>query len=131
MVWAGTMSGPCVSRDGGHHWEWKRQCFPPVSWGSYSAPVQKILIDPQRAGRLLAFGGSRRRWSNPDGKAVWAVWESVDDGTSWKELSRIDGHADVMASGFGPGTNPPIYVALHNKGVWVSTDGGRASCRGR
>ena len=126
VVWAGTMSGPCVSRDGGHHWEWQRQGFPAVAWGRYSAPVQKILFDPQHAGRLLALGGSRRRWSNPDDKSVWAVWESVDDGVNWKELSRIDGSADVMAAGFGPGANPPIYVALHNKGVWVSTDGGRA-----
>ena len=89
VVWAGTMSGPCVSRDGGHRWEWKRQGFPTVAWGGYSAPIQKILFDPQHAGRLLAFGGSRRRWG-------FARWQDdvggVGEPRRWRTLDGVEPH---------------------------------------
>ncbi|MBA3937696.1 MAG: hypothetical protein H0X38_09555 [Planctomycetes bacterium] len=127
-VWVGTMSGPCVSHDGGRHWQNRRAGFPPFSWGSYSAPVQKILFDPQQPRRLVALGGSRRRWHEPDGKSTWAVWESRDDGEHWVEISRIDGAADVMAAIVVASPGPQsgrIFVALHDKGVWESADGGR------
>ncbi len=127
-VWAGTMSGPCVSHDGGHHWQSRRAGFPPCSWGSYSAPVQKILFDPQQPRRLVAVGGSRRRWNSPDGKSAWAVWESRDDGEHWVEISRIAGAADVMGAvlvGSPAAQGTRLFVALHDQGVWESSDGGR------
>jgi photosystem II stability/assembly factor-like uncharacterized protein len=126
LIWVGTMSGPCVSVDGGHHWSWKRAGMPAVSWSSYSAPIQKILFDPRSAHHLFAFGGSRRRWRSPDGSTVWAVWESRDDGNHWQEISRIDGNADVAAAAITSGDSPVIYVALQGKGVWASQDDGRS-----
>ncbi len=125
VVWVSTMSGPCVSSDGGHHWLWKREGMPAVSWSSYSAPTQKILFDPRSTHHLYAFGGSRRRWRTPDGTAVWAVWESIDDGNHWQEISRIDGNADVIAAAITLDAKPSIYVALYGKGIWVSQDSGR------
>jgi hypothetical protein len=69
VIWVGTMSGPCVSTDGGHHWTWKRAGMAAVSWSSYSAPIQKILFDPA----LLASSPGLRRKPAAVAQPGWVV----------------------------------------------------------
>jgi photosystem II stability/assembly factor-like uncharacterized protein len=123
-VWAGTMSGPYLSEDGGVNWVSKRAGFPAWSDGSYSAPVQKVLFDPSDPSRLLAFGGSHRRWSSP-GTPLWGrVWESADGGESWRRLADLG--ANVLAAQFGGRSADTLYAAVDGRGIFVSVDGGTA-----
>jgi len=120
-VWAGTMSGPYVSRDGGRTWQAMRNGFPPVSGGSYSTPVQKVLFDARNPKRLLAFGGSHRRWSSP-GQPLWGVvWESLDGGETWSQLTRIGAGTNVTSAVRAAGV---IYVSTYGEGAFTSIDGG-------
>ncbi len=95
-VWAGTMSGPVVSLDSGHTWTSRRVGLPATSWGSYTAPVQKVLVDPADVSHLLAAGGSARGWGSPGSPAWGALWESHDDGQTW--ASRGGVAPDVSAA---------------------------------
>ncbi len=124
-VWVGTMSGPCVSNDGGRHWRLMRNGFPPVSDWHYSAPIQKVLIYPQDPQHLLAFGGSHRQWYSP-GKPMWGgVWESRDGGGTWKHLSTVSPDGNIVAVEPAGRTFRTFYVAVAGAGVFCSTDGGR------
>lgn len=133
VVWVGTMSGPCLSTDGGRTWRLMRTGFPPVSDWHYSAPVQKVLIDPRDPDHLLAFGGSHRQWYSP-GQPLWgAVWESRDGGRNWRRLSTValqdpaqpnspgGNIVAVESAGRSPGV---LYVAVVGAGVFRSSDGG-------
>lgn len=128
-VWAGTMSGPYRSKDGGVHWSEMRQGFPPIADWSYSAPIEVVLFDPNQPDRLLAMGGSHRRWSSP-GSPLWgAVWESKDGGEHWTRLSTITDDRgagrNIVSAGFGAGSSERVYAAVDGLGVYVSDDGGR------
>lgn len=128
-VWVGTMSGPCLSRDGGRTWQLRRQGFPPIADHQYSAPIQKVLFDPKDPARLVAVGGSFRRFTSP-GKPLWgAVWESRDGGAMWQRLSTIKGAggdgANILAAAFAAGSSDVLYAAADRIGPCVSTDGGR------
>ena len=59
-VWVGTMGGPYVSRDGGGTWTAARVGFPNPEGFCYSAPIEKVAVDPANANHLIAFGGSQR-----------------------------------------------------------------------
>jgi hypothetical protein len=123
-VWVGTMSGPYVSEDGGHTWESSRTGFPPIAAYSYSAPVEKVLFDPNNPARLVALGGSHRRYPSP-GQPLWgAVWQSVDGGATWSQISTIAGGGNVMAAAFAAGSSLVLYAAVDQKGVYASADGG-------
>ncbi len=120
-VWVGTMSGPHRSLDGGRTWTLQREGFPPVSAGHYSAPVQKILFDEANERRLLAFGGSHRRWASP-GRPEWgAVWESTDGGENWRRLATIGGGVNITSAVAAPGV---LYSSTYGRGVYRSEDGG-------
>jgi len=133
-VWAGSMSGPLVSRDGGKNWRSMRQGMPPFQGWAYSVPIQCIQFDPANRQRLLAFGGSYRRWQAPTGAPRWgAVWESTDSGTTWRALTTLTptGSNPVPES---QGVNITsvswstlavrLYATLDRAGVVVSTDAG-------
>ena len=137
-VWAGSASGPYVSHDGGVHWSERRAGMPPPQGFGYSAPVEKVLYDPQDAGHLLALGGSSRRWDMHtwDKTALGAVWESRDGGGHWTRLVTLgaDGAdpapdarpgVNIVSGGFGAGSSRLIYAGLDGHGVRVSEDGGR------
>jgi photosystem II stability/assembly factor-like uncharacterized protein len=123
-VWAGTMSGPIVSQDGGRTWTLRRNGFPPVSDGMYTAPVEVVLFDPRRPQRLLAFGGSSRRWQGPGKPLLGVVWESTNSGASWSRLSTIpsSGGVNIVDAEFA-GT--ALYALCDGVGFFVSGDGGR------
>ena len=122
-VWAATMGGPYRSLDGGLTWEPRRVGMPPLSEGSYTSPVGKIIIDPARSDHLLAFGGNHREWEVP-GQSPWgAVWETTDNGANWQRLSTVAGSVNVLdAAWLADGT---VLVALLHGGVGRSTDSGR------
>jgi len=136
VVWAGTMSGPYVSFDGGQAWQERREGMPSYASGFYSAPVEKILFDPNDESHLLAFGGSSRRWSSRKGALWGVVWESRDSGLSWSALStlnasgfslgRSDNGVNIVSACLSFGSSPLLYVALDNAGIFVSEDFGRS-----
>jgi photosystem II stability/assembly factor-like uncharacterized protein len=134
VIWAGSMSGPLLSTDGGRTFNLARNGFPPVSGGHYSAPVEVVRFDPANSARLLAFGGSSRRWQSP-GKPLWGVvWESRDGGRAWTRLTTLtaagsDNSADasglnILSAHFAPSDAKRLYASLEKGGVLASTDGG-------
>jgi photosystem II stability/assembly factor-like uncharacterized protein len=125
VVWAGTMGGPYVSRDGGRNWTSARAGLPAVSGWTYSAPIQCVRFDPNDQNRLLAFGGSHREY-NVDRLGEWgAVWESVNGGTNWARISYVQQGSNVMNAAFGAGSSTRVYAGVNNYGPVVSDDGGR------
>lgn len=126
VVWAGTMGGPYVSRDGGRTWTSSRAGLPAVNGGTYSAPIQRVCFDPNNPGRLLAFGGSHREYQT-DRPGEWgAVWESTNGGATWSRLSTVKpGGGNVMDAAFAAGSSDRIYAAVDGYGPVVSEDGGK------
>ncbi len=124
IVWAGTMSGPAVSRDGGTTWESKREGLPPLAGGFYSAPIQRILIDPANGKRLLAFAGSYRGWESPGSPKFGYVWESLDGGESWQEFSAVRPYRNITWVDADLAWNR-LYAVVHGQGVFVSPDRGK------
>lgn len=126
VVWIGTQSGPYRSTDGGSTWEERRTGLPEVSGSSYTAPIEVVLVDPTDGERLLAFGGSQRRWVSPGSPAWGAVWESLDGGQRWDRLGTVgdDGGGNVQAARFLAGSSTDLLAAVLDGGVYRSTDGG-------
>ncbi len=130
VVWIGTMDGPYRSTDGGVHWTSLRQGMPDSQWGKYTAPIQKVLFDPNDPAHLLAFAGNHRHFA--DGRCLnfGTVWESRDAGVTWTKKSVIGGDAagngggNVMTAAFGAGSSRIVYAALSGKGFYKSADGG-------
>ena len=82
IVWAGTLSGPHISTDSGQSWTAKRTGFPDIHSGQYSAPIEKILFDPD-SNHLLAFGGDHRQLKyERDILNYGIVWVSKNEGES-------------------------------------------------
>ncbi|MBC8141458.1 MAG: exo-alpha-sialidase, partial [Armatimonadetes bacterium] len=133
-VWAGTMSGPALSTDGGQTWKVLRSGFPETNGGMYSAPVEKILFveGATNPAHLLAFGGSSRRWNSPGEPAWGAVWESTSGGESWTRLVTL-GASGAVANGKGrnivsasqSSDGDILYAGLDGAGVWRSGDSGK------
>ncbi|MEL6904168.1 MAG: sialidase family protein, partial [Planctomycetota bacterium] len=135
VVWAGTMGGPYVSLDAGVNWEPRRTGFPPIAGGDQSAPVERILFDPNNSARLVAVGGSSRRWRVNQADGAWgAVWESLDAGNSWTRRSTLtaagsstDPAADgevIVGATFAAGSSTRLVATVDGLGVYVSNDGG-------
>ena len=126
-AWAGTMSGPYVTTDGGRTWHERRRGMPVISEGSYSAPIEVVLFDPHNVRRLLAFGGSNRRMTSLGQPAWGAVWESTDAGESWAKLATITVNGkgrNIVGAAFQPGSSTTLYAAVDQAGLFISTNGG-------
>ena len=126
VVWVGSMSGPYKSEDGGVNWTSKRGGMGAFAGYSYSVPIQKVLFDPNNADRLIAVGGSHRRWNSPASPKWGFVWQSADGGETWNQIAAIgDGNGkNIVAAGFGGESSSVIYAAVDEEGVFVSIDGG-------
>lgn len=136
IAWAGSMSGPYRSADGGRTWTLRRGGMPPMAQGAgYATPVETVLFDPGTPGRLLAFGGNNRGWHSL-GEPRWGVvWESTDDGGSWRRLTTLTagGSADapdaaglnITQAAFAPGAPGRLYALTRGGGFFRSDDGGR------
>ena len=138
-VWVGGVMGPYVSHDGGLHWTEKRNGMPPPLGLGHSAPVEKVLFDPNAPRHLIALGGSSRRWDMIipwDKVAFGVVWQSMDGGDTWTKLTTLTpagaspapdakGGVNIVSGGFGASSSEVIYAGLDGHGVWVSEDGGK------
>ena len=145
VVWVGSMSGPARSADGGVTFEPRRGGMGDTSGGSFTSPVERVLFDPNDPGRLIAFGGSSRKWRQ-DAKPYsefGRVWQSTDDGESWSLLCSFtpDGSVprdatdeymmNINAMTFLAGSSTDLLASAFRTGEFVgtgiyrSTDGGR------
>lgn len=123
-VWAGSLSGPHLSTDGGKTWTVRRVGFPPINSSKYTAPVEKVLFDPD-SHRLLAFGGDHRQLRpNQDVLNYGTVWVSQDSGNCWSILSRIIEGGNVMAASYAGGSSHELYAAVWEHGIFYSPDDG-------
>jgi hypothetical protein len=136
-IWIGTMGGPYKSTNGGATWTKKRSGMPTENtyWG-WTAPVQKVVFDPNNSSRLLAFGGSYRNWAEDNGqmgntKNYGMVWESTNGGDSWTRKFKIGGSTGDDNNGVNVrdvewadnGTASVLYAATRS-GFYRSDNGG-------
>ncbi len=127
-IWTGSLSGPQASTDG-IEWTLSRNGMPAISDSAYTMATEAVLIDPDDNNHLLAFNGNQRDWAAPGAYVndEWSgdgsVWESVDSGNSWTQLSQIAPGGNIRAAAFSAdGTT--IYTAVARRGVYVSADNG-------
>lgn len=127
-VYVATASGPYYSNMSTPlQWQSIREGMPAVDsvYGGYPAAMQIILIDPASAGRrLVALGGSKRGWARVHNAGT--VWESIDAGESWRNISRVAPasykSANVMAAAWSAGET--VWAAVKGVGMSRSVDGG-------
>ena len=134
VVWAGTMSGPYVSTDGGVNWKPRRNGLPDVSGWIYSAPIEKVLFDPNDFDHLIGIGGSNRRWSSPGDPAWGAVWESTNGGATWQQKSTLTADSsapgadpdgiNIVSATFAAQSSTTLFAGVAGQGFYKSTDGG-------
>ena len=114
------------------NWVSKRNGMLPLSSWGYSVIVEKILFDPAKPGRLLAFCGTSRRWAQSDTYG-W-VWESLNDGESWKHIGTIDLNgftdekkkgANIFKAEYEPGVPNRIHILADGPGWLISEDSGK------
>ena len=127
-IWTGSLSGPQSSTNG-IEWELSREGMPALSQSAYTLPTEAILIDPDDDNHLLAFNGNQRDWEaagayrNGEWQGDGSVWESLDSGNTWTQLSQISAGGNIRAAAFSPdGTT--IYTAVARRGVFISSDNG-------
>ena len=138
-VWVGTMSGPYLSHDGGLNWSEKREGMGAKNWGGYSAPVEKVLFDPNDSNHLIATGGSSRNWRMDvkDGNNWGRIWDSRDAGEHWMRLTTIetDGTTtddekvigdNILWADFAGQSSTKLYAIGYENGFMISTDGGKS-----
>jgi hypothetical protein len=82
IIWIGTLGGPYKSTDGGRNWIAKRDGMPPVSKITITAPIERVVFDPNDAATLLAVAGNHRHMGyGKTGITRWGgVWKSTDGG---------------------------------------------------
>jgi photosystem II stability/assembly factor-like uncharacterized protein len=126
-VWAGTLSGPYRSTDGGRTWTPQRDGLP-TGDNPYSAPVQKVLIDPSAPSHLLALGGNQRLFKKAGTGALnyGRVYSSDDGGEHWTTRATIGTDFNVVDAVAGGASLGTVYAAVIGQGVFRSTDGGRS-----
>lgn len=137
-VWTGSCSGPYKSVDRGLTWERKRDGMPEPGRWRYTAMVEKVLFDPSDPSRMLAFGGSSRRWGKPC-ETFGTVWASSDGGDNWTRLGVIENGggwttnavkgANIVEAFWGaapskPGAPRQVHLVADGAGWFSSIDGG-------
>lgn len=125
VVWAGSMSGPVQSTDGGATWTARRAGMPAVSASTYTAAVEKVLIDPASDQHLVAVGGSRRDWSSPRNPDFGVVWESTDGGGRWSAVASLPGSPNIVDATW-TGIPGQLVAVAAGQGLEISADFGHS-----
>lgn len=146
IVWAGSLSGPIKSEDGGLTW------FParggvdglgddalyriprPATGSFYSAPIEEVVYRPGNPDTLLAFGGDFRRLRDSTPvhlRKYGSVWKSTDGGSTWNYADSIASDGDRDLASFGENiqdagyvTNERVLAVTYGGGVWASANHG-------
>ena len=130
-LWIGSCMGPFLSRDGGNTWQWRRNGMPKRSHYHYTAMIEKVLVDPADPNRLLAFGGSSRRWGRCE--TMGAIWVSENSGDNWRRVGTITGDgfttnavkgANIVKAWWSAEEKPLLNVFALGAGWFSSLDGG-------
>ena len=128
VVWAATLSGPHLSSDGGHTWAPRRAGLPADTGYGYPAAVEKILYDAGDAthNTLLAFGGDHRRLKDSTNQVpnYGKVWRSQNGGTTWSELSGLNGN--IVAVAPLAGSHEYYWAAVADKGLFLTSNDGES-----
>jgi hypothetical protein len=132
VVWMGTCMGPYKSVDGGRNWVSKRNGMGRKIGSGYSVMIEKILFVPNDPLHLLAFGGSSRHWNQSE-TFGW-IWESLDDGETWKHIATLDKNGfsqaekkgvNIWSAQYVPGSVAELNVLADDIGWWTSDDNGK------
>lgn len=120
IVYLGAGSGIYKSIDGGDHWEWLRNGFPPIERYGYSAPITSIAIDPSDPETVYAGVGD----SNWHRLGQGRIYKSQDAGSSWDIIEpAIPSDAIVYSITVHPGDSSVLFIST-DYGVLISEDGG-------
>lgn len=121
VIVLGTECGIFRSTDQGRHWQWVRAGFPPLSHGSFSAPIGAVCFDPERP--EILYAGIGRPRMDKDGAGL--IYRSDDTGRTWRPISAgqlpekaIVGDIEVM-----PGQDRTLLAAT-SEGLYRSDDAG-------
>ena len=139
-VWIGSCMGLFKSTDSGRSWTPSRNGMPSMRSGRYTAMIEKVLFHPSDAARMVAVGGSSRRWGTSE--CLGAIWLSENGGDSWWRNGTItsDGFvtnavkgANIIKAFWGPGLKNAtwLHVVADGAGWFTSTDGGKTWHRRR
>ncbi len=122
ILYAGCRSGVYKSADGGLTWRWLREGFPKVKEYGYSAPIAKVVLDPQSPETVYAAIGQPREERGGQG----AIYKSEDGGASWRQIVRPGQLApDLLISDLAIDSQAPRRMLIATpKGVFASGDGG-------
>ena len=127
-VWVGTLGGPHFSADYGQTWEARRDGLPAQLGGNFSAPIEKILIDPVNPARLLAIEGDHRDILVNRASFTYSgnVRISVDGGETWEGslTSNIGSNVNLVDAEFANDTR--VVLAAHDDAVYISEQSGSA-----
>ena len=132
-VWAATMDGPYLSTNSGISWTSLRSGMPADGgFLNFSAPIQKILMDPSNPAHLLAFGGNHRGYNTQSCTNFGAIWETTNTGQSWTLKTYVvagqtTNSTNITSATCGGSSFSTMYVSIPGYGVYKSTDGDGAT----
>src|SRR5579872_1308011 len=121
IIWIGTLGGAYKSTDGGKTWIVKRDGMPPASTATITAPIERVIFDPNNSNTLLAVAGNHRHM-NYGKKGITAyggVWKSIDGGDHWNQIATIDDPRQQLKEEYDPesGGHWRQYPSVGDAGV--------------
>lgn len=133
-LWIGSLNGPYYSGDNGRTWQPRRIGMPAESGGSYSQPIERVLIDRQNPSQLFAFAGNHRILNGMGNtQNLGKIYRSANGGTSWSVLHDLDpnpndnsgnypaGRFNIMHAAYAANGNT-IFVAVDERGLYRFSD---------
>jgi uncharacterized repeat protein (TIGR01451 family) len=97
----------CVAQAGINNWSAR---------GPFGGMVTDLVIDPVNP--TIAYAAAR-----------FALYKSIDGGTTWTELTQDFGRTSIGSVALDPSNSMRLYVASSGGGVFRSTDGGTSFTR--
>lgn len=123
VIYIGTEGGVHRSDDGGEHWQWLREGFPPTQSSAFSAPIGALAIDPQQPDTVYA-GIGRPRWGKG---GTGMIYKTTDAGAHWQIANANGGgvqrEAIVSDLVVHPSAKGRVFAAT-DRGLYRSDDAG-------